>query len=129
MFDCYDDDGDGECTIAYLLSRMKCVEATLPERLQIQSTTAVDPYLFVEISTLNIETLTLRVTSSIAFTPIMTSSCFTTPSSCCCSSTIRKGDVTKKPDDPNTNDCDWHVCMERQWETICEATQNYRIDR
>ena len=78
MFDCYDDDDDGEWTVAYLLSRMKCGEATLPERLQIQST-AVDPYLFVEISTHNIETLTLRLTSSVAFTLIMTSLCFTTP--------------------------------------------------
>ena len=34
---------DGEWTeVAYLLSHMKCGEATLPERLQIQST-AVDP--------------------------------------------------------------------------------------
>ena len=34
---------DGEWTVvAYLVSRMKCSEATLPERLQIQST-AVDP--------------------------------------------------------------------------------------
>ena len=105
---------------------MKCGEATLPERLQIQST-AVDPYLFVEILTHNIETLTLRLTSSVAFTRIMTSPCFTTPNSCS-SSTNRKGDVTKKPDVPNTNDCDWHVCMERQWKTICEAMQNYRID-
>ena len=46
-----DNDDDGEWTVAYLLSRMKCGEATLPERLQIQSTTAFDPYLFVEIST------------------------------------------------------------------------------
>ena len=60
MYDCYDDDShdddddyDGEWAVAYLLSRMKCGEATLPERLQIQST-AVDPYLFVEISTHNI---------------------------------------------------------------------------
>ena len=127
MYDCNDDDDDGEWTVAYLLSRMKCGEATLPERLQIQSTTAVDLYLFVEISTHNIETLTLRLTSSVAFTLIMTSPCFTTPNSCC-SSTIRKGDVTKKPDDPNTNDCDWHVCIERQWKTICEAMQNYRND-
>ncbi len=98
---------DGEWTVvAYLLSHMKCGEATLPERLQIQST-AVDPYLFVEISTHNIETLTLRLPSSVAFTLIMTSPCFTTPNSCCSSSTIRKGDVTKKPDVPNTNDCDW----------------------
>ena len=52
---------------------MKCGEATLPERLQIQSTAAVDPYLFVEISTHNIETLTLRLTSSVAFTLIMPS--------------------------------------------------------
>ena len=51
---------------------MKCGEATLPERLQIQST-AVDPYLFVEISTHNIETLTLRLTSSVAFNLIMPS--------------------------------------------------------
>ena len=118
MHDCYNE-CMYECmydwTVAYLLSRMKCGEATLPERLQIQST-AVDPYLFVEISTHNIETLTLRLTSSVAFTLIMTSPCFTIPNSCCCSSTIRKGDVTKKPDVPNTNDCDWHVCMERQWE-------------
>ena len=96
-------------TVAYLLSRMKCGEATLPERLQIQST-AVDPYLFVEISSHNIETITLRLTSSVAFTLIMNSPCFTTPNSCC-SSTIRKCDVTKKPDVPNTNDCDCYVCM------------------
>ena len=38
----------------------------------------------------------------------MTSPCFTTTNSCC-SSTIRKGDVTKKPDVPNINDCDWDV--------------------
>ena len=57
---------------------MKCGEATLPERLQIQST-AVDPYLFVEISTHNIETLTIRLTSFVAFTLIMNSPCFTTP--------------------------------------------------
>ena len=111
------------------ITYMKCGEATLPERLQIQRTTAVDPYLFVEISTYNIEILTLRLPSSVALTLIMTSPCFTTPNSCCCCSTIRKGDVTKKPDVPNTNDCDWHVCMERQLETICGATQNYRIDR
>ena len=48
-----DDDDDCEWTVAYLLSRMKCGEATLPERLQIQSS-AVDPYLFVDISTHNI---------------------------------------------------------------------------
>ena len=100
MFDCYNDDDGGEWTVAYLLSRMKCGEATLPERLQIQSA-AVDPYLFVEISTHIIETLTLRLTSSVAFTLIMTSPCFTTPNNCCFSSTIRKGDVTKKPDAPN----------------------------
>ena len=96
---------------------MKCGEATLPERLQIQSTTAVDPYLFVEISTHNIEVHTLRRISSVAFTLIMTNPCFTTPNSCC-RSTIRKGDVTKKPNVPNTNDCDWYVCMERQRRTI-----------
>ena len=35
MFDCYDegDYDDDEWTVAYLLSRMKCGEATLPERL------------------------------------------------------------------------------------------------
>ena len=56
------------------ITYMKCGEATLPERLQIQST-AVDPYLFVEISTHNIETLTLRLTSSsVAFTLIMRAS-------------------------------------------------------
>ena len=76
MFDCYDD--DGEWTVAYLLSRMKCGEATLPERLQIQSI-AVDPYLYVEISAHNIETLALRLTSSVAFTLIMTSPYFITP--------------------------------------------------
>ena len=57
---------------------MKCGEATLPERLQIQST-VVDPYLFVEISSYNNETLTLRLTSSVAFTLIMTSLYFITP--------------------------------------------------
>ena len=55
------------------ITYMKCGEATLPERLQIQST-AVDPYLFVEIATHNIETLTLRLTSSVAFTLIMRAS-------------------------------------------------------
>jgi hypothetical protein len=56
----------------------------------------------ITVST-HIETLTLRL-SSVAFTLIMTSPCFITPTVVVL---LEKKGVTK-PDVPN--DCDWYVC-------------------